>query len=144
VLALTPGTPFTITTRNTTLAGVLADGSPFTINLSSSTFATGATLTVNFVGLPLAGDYNFDGVIDGADFVRWRKLVGNTTNLTADGNRNGVIDNGDFDVWRAHFGQLAASGSTVDKSTVVPEPATMFLLILVTLRICSCRYIAES
>jgi hypothetical protein len=61
---------------------------------------------------PLAGDYNFNGVVDAADYTIWRGTLGATNDLRADGDGNGVIDSGDFDFWRAHFGGvLAGSGA---------------------------------
>src|SRR5262249_12593335 len=55
---------------------------------------------------PLTGDYNFNGVVDAADYIVWRKSVGQTgPGLAADGNLNNQIDSGDYDIWRAHFGQ---------------------------------------
>ena len=79
----------------------------------------------------LAGDYNFDGVVDAADYVVWRKSLGQTGDgLAADGNADGVVDNWDHSVWTAHFGQTAGSGSVGSLQSAVPEPATLFLLLL--------------
>jgi RHS repeat-associated protein len=61
----------------------------------------------------LPGDYNLDGSVDAADYVVWRKTVGNTVaNYSgADGDGNGIVGQGDFAVWRANFGEtLAPSG----------------------------------
>ena len=63
----------------------------------------------------LAGDYNFDGTVDAADYVVWRKV---------DGSQQG------YDTWRANFGQSVGSGSV--SNTTVPEPTTALLLILGT------------
>jgi hypothetical protein len=74
---------------------------------------------------PLAGDYNFSGVVDAADFVVWRKNVGSTTDLQADGDGDGDIDQDDYNVWRASFGRVyvdepaaATSASTVDEGVL--------------------------
>ncbi len=53
---------------------------------------------------PLAGDYNFDGVVDAGDYVLWRKLLG-TMNSIADGDGSGVVDQTDGDIWRTNFGR---------------------------------------
>lgn len=84
----------------------------------------------NFVvqGDALAGDYNSDGKVDGADFLAWQRGFGSTTNLAADGNRNGVVDAGDLDVWKNTFG-YAGSG-VADAQTAVPEPTALALLAL--------------
>jgi glycoprotein endo-alpha-1,2-mannosidase len=73
----------------------------------------------------IAGDYNFNGVVDAADFIVWRNSFNQAgVDLAADGNHNNKIDTGDYDVWRAHFGQTAASGAGVaGLNEAVPEPA---------------------
>jgi hypothetical protein len=61
----------------------------------------------------IPGDFNYDGAVDAADYVVWRKN---------DGAQAG------FDTWRAHFGQSAGSG--VSANATVPEPTTLVMLIL--------------
>jgi hypothetical protein len=52
-----------------------------------------------------AGDYNSNGVVDGADEVLWRDQNGQTAaGLTADGDGSGTVDSADYDFWRARFG----------------------------------------
>jgi hypothetical protein len=47
--------------------------------------------------LPLAGDYNRDGIVNAADYTTWRNSLGEfVANFNAaDGNGNGRIDEGD-------------------------------------------------
>jgi hypothetical protein len=81
----------------------------------------------------LTGDFNGDGVVDAADYVVWRKSLGQSgAGLVADANRSGLIDQGDFDLWRANFGRRAPIDSTLSSSSHagVPEPAGGLLLIL--------------
>lgn len=79
-----------------------------------------------------AGDYNHNHVVDAADYVLWRKTLGQVGGgLAADGNGNGVIDAGDYPVWRGQFGQSAGSGS-VSSPSVVPEPPVHLLLFLIS------------
>jgi probable HAF family extracellular repeat protein len=47
--------------------------------------------------LRLPGDFNADGLVDGADYVVWRK------------NAGGVYTQADFNTWRANFGAGAAA-----------------------------------
>ncbi len=64
----------------------------------------------------VAGDYNFDGRVDAADYTLWRDTLGSTIALDADGDRSGIIDAEDYAIWRANFGgQFLAnlSGSPV-------------------------------
>ncbi|WP_146584948.1 hypothetical protein [Posidoniimonas polymericola] len=70
------------------------------------------------------GDYNLDGVVDGADYTVWRDNQGSTTNLLADGNLNGVVDSGDLLVWRQNFGEGVQVGSA--RSTTAPEPGLLW------------------
>jgi T5SS/PEP-CTERM-associated repeat protein len=81
----------------------------------------------------LAGDYNGDGVVDGGDYVVWRRTLGQTgPDLAADGNDNGVVDAGDFAFWRSRYGDTLAPGSGTAAS--VPEPmATISFLLGLTI-----------
>ena len=56
----------------------------------------------------LPGDYNNDGLVNGADYTLCDSLGQNGTGLAADGNGDGSVEAGDFDIWRAHFGQGTA------------------------------------
>jgi T5SS/PEP-CTERM-associated repeat protein len=164
----TPGTQFdtlAVTGGSATLAGTLdvdllsftpAPGNAFQIISASGgvsgTFGTVLLPTLtganwqllygpNSVSLRVAllGDYNFNGTVDGGDYVIWRKTLNQTgTFLLADGNRNGQIDTDDYNVWRAHFGQTlpgAGSGSSSafllppsSFNNAVPEPTTFVLV----------------
>ena len=73
------------------------------------------------VSVRLAGDYNQDDAVDTADYVVWRKMLGQTgTALAADGNGNGEIDAGDYDVWTANLGlSSVARARSVTEGTLV-------------------------
>jgi prepilin-type N-terminal cleavage/methylation domain-containing protein len=86
-----------------------------------------ATLLLDVTILPegLAGDYNLDGKVDGADFLAWQRGFGTTVSPAgsgADGDGNGTIDAGDLAIWKNHFGSSASSSVAA-----VPEPTTFFL-----------------
>lgn len=84
--------------------------------------------------LPLAGDYNDDGVVDAADYVLWRKTLGQTGDgLAADGNHNGEIEIGDYGVWYTHFGATQQSASGANANAAVPEPSGMVMFLAGTL-----------
>jgi hypothetical protein len=80
--------------------------------------------------LIMPGDYNNDQVVDAADYMVWRKMLGQNVNrgTSADGDGNGVIEPADLDVWKAEFGTTAGGGGSLDAA--VPEPAAASMLLL--------------
>jgi len=78
----------------------------------------------------LPGDYNFNGIVDAADYTVWRNSLGQAGNgLMADGNHDGHVDETDYGVWKSHFGlALGEGGQAGGKSTAVPEPHGLTLL----------------
>jgi hypothetical protein len=99
-----------------------------------ATLSTGLNSPTNFqnqVGfVPGPGDYNRNKKVDAADFVVWRKTLGQTgvpLGSGADGNKNGTIDAGDFDFWAARFGDTVPGAGSGAVSA--PEPATLLLLL---------------
>jgi hypothetical protein len=107
------------------------------------TFGDGVTAPADIVLLPfaLSGDFNRNGTVDAADYVVWRKGL------------NTVFTQFDFNVWRSNFGEEFSFGSGIAtgfagflpvQSPTVPEPATMFMLILATLAIYGRRDVADS
>lgn len=73
--------------------------------------------------LPEPGDFNNNGSVDAADYVVWRDGLGTT------------YTQADYDTWRAHFGQTAASGSSLASvsQAAVPEPAAIGLSLFALL-----------
>lgn len=88
---------------------------------SSDVAIDGWSLTLVEGGLD--GDYNFDGMVDAADYTVWRDTLGSTVALNADGDGSGEIDAGDYTVWESNYG-ASASTSTVS----VPEPASLLVV----------------
>jgi hypothetical protein len=73
--------------------------------------------------LPPPGDHNQDGAVNAADYVVWRKT---------DGSPAG------YDLWRTNFGRTAGGGSHVaeslrDSDSVVPEPASVLIVLVASL-----------
>jgi hypothetical protein len=64
--------------------------------------------------LPMTGDFNGNGAVDTADYIVWRRNLGQTVlpGSAGDGNEDGWIDQNDYAIWRASFGR-----------TVNPAPA---------------------
>jgi len=77
----------------------------------------------------LAGDYNQNGVVDGADFLLWQQQFGQTgPGLAADGNSDGTVNGLDLAIWEANFG--TAAPSPLATATAIPEPSTLWLLLI--------------
>lgn len=72
-------------------------------------------VSITLLGTVAPGDYNFDGSVDAADYVVWRKNQGTPQ---------------EYEDWRSHFGQTAGSGATSSFNAAVPEPSSALLLIL--------------
>ena len=74
----------------------------------------------------LFGDYDGNGMIQTADYTKWRADFGKAVaaGSGADGNGNGGVDAADYAVWRKTSSGGAASGSAV-----VPEPGAMGLVL---------------
>ncbi|MBL9162048.1 MAG: metallophosphoesterase [Planctomycetaceae bacterium] len=69
------------------------------------------------------GDFDYDGVVDGDDFLVWQRQLGSTTDLAADGNDDGVVDQADLAIWKSHYGPGGIAATAVN--AVTPEPRTL-------------------
>lgn len=75
----------------------------------------------------LVGDFNGNNVVDGADYVVWRKSIGDLdVGLAADANHDLHIDQADYELMRANFGMTMPAGSSL--IAAIPEPASISLL----------------
>ena len=88
-------------------------------------------------GLP-AGDYNFDGAVNAADYNVWRSSFGSTTQAEADGNGNGVVDAADYIVWRNARDSVSGGAAGGIGPAAVPEPASL-LLVTIAVALACCR-----
>jgi arylsulfatase A-like enzyme len=96
------------------LQNVYATADPGHIADLSARLAELATSQGNPPFLP--GDFNLDGSVDAADYVRWRFEVSQTmvAQLTADSNGDGIVDDADYQIWRRNFGRT--TGNLVQQS----------------------------
>ena len=76
----------------------------------------------------IPGDYNFDGAVDAADYVLWRK-----TPDDHGGDPDGYI------TWRSHFGMTSGPGSGSSSNVTAPEPTTLVTLMLTAAGSCLLR-----
>ena len=96
--------------------------------------------------IPLpSGDYNGNGTVDTADYVIWRKALGQSDmspiGFLADGDGDGQVDQNDYNIWRTNYGETTARGSL--GSAGVPEPAAWLMLVVAFLPLfgAACRRI---
>jgi hypothetical protein len=72
------------------------------------------------------GDYNHDHAVDSADYIVWRKTLGEVgAGLAADGDWSGRVDKGDLEVLRTHLGTSTGGGAG---NGAIPEPANGVLV----------------
>jgi len=59
--------------------------------------------------IPLAGDFNVDGVVNSADYTHWKDNLGNNS-LALNGNGSGAatVVQADYDLWKENFGRPGA------------------------------------
>jgi len=74
----------------------------------------------------LAGDFNRDGIVDAADYTVWRDNVGKPAGTLVNDPTGNTIGDVQFSLWKANFGAYSAGLG----AAVVPEPASIFMLLM--------------
>jgi len=83
-----------------------------------------SNVVVEFVSVTgLLGDFDYDGDVDGADFLKWQQTFGSTIDLMADGNLDGIVNGPDLEIWENNYGMTAS----LPLQTAVPEPSSLLL-----------------
>lgn len=72
------------------------------------------------------GDANYNGIVDGDDFLSWQRTFGLTLDPSTDGDGNYEVNGDDFLLWQRNYG----ASLPLDPVVSVPEPATLVLLFL--------------
>jgi hypothetical protein len=87
-----------------------------------------------------AGDFNFDGEVNGADLLTWQRELGSTAaypGMGADANCDGLVDDADLSMWSADIAAaLAAASGQIAVQAAVPEPAALGLAVIGGLACC--------
>ena len=100
--------------------GALDSGAQFTSSLITGT----GLLQVSTYVAPIPGDFDKNGIVDGADLTQWQDDFGQNGDSDADGD--GDSDGADFLTWQRNLGSGAMS---LASSQAVPEPSTLVLLM---------------
>jgi alpha-tubulin suppressor-like RCC1 family protein len=102
--------------------------------------ATHALAIIEPVVAPVAGDFNSDGQVNLADYTVWRDSLGMTgTDLAADANEDHVVSASDYTHWKENFGRVAHTIPEATSASLVPEPATRWLPLLLLATMCGQR-----
>lgn len=103
---------------------------------------------ISIVAAGVAGDFDDDGDVDGADFLLWQRQFDTSQDLFtgADGDGDGQVTVTDLELWQQHYGVNAwVNSSPASLSMVVPEPSALksaFITMLCFL-LARCRYVAS-
>jgi hypothetical protein len=90
------------------------------VDLLDTVAATDAALVDWLTPVYVAGDFDGDGDVDGADFVVWQTnfpLASGATFAQGDADGDGDVDGADFVVWQTNFPTPPAPGAAL-----LPEP----------------------
>jgi hypothetical protein len=122
---------------NNTAAGGTEGLANLTLQPGSEYFAriTGSTANVQLYELSLtaavlfpSGDFDKNGVVDGADFLLWQREFGATgASLAADANHDNRVNAADLSLWQAHFGETTAGA--LPSIQQIPESPTYALAL---------------
>ncbi|HMO87485.1 MAG TPA: dockerin type I repeat-containing protein, partial [Lacipirellulaceae bacterium] len=83
--------------------------------------------SLSATAVAVSGDFNGDGLVNGADLLLWQRDLGTAGPSLADGDGNGVVDAGDLAIWQIQF--AAAHGAAFAAGGAVPEPAAWALTL---------------
>jgi PEP-CTERM motif len=78
----------------------------------------------------LVGDYNDDDIVDELDHAEWVTVFGDTVSpgTGADGNGNGVVDAADYVLWRKTLGNMAGGGPDGTRLAVLESSGSSLAL----------------
>jgi GH35 family endo-1,4-beta-xylanase len=105
----------------------------YEITIGEQTFTldlTKGTSEYSLIVGPESADFDFDGDVDGRDFLTWQRGFGavDATFAQGDANYDGQVNELDIAVWHAGY-----SGETLTASASVPEPGSVVALMSLSL-----------
>jgi pectate lyase len=112
-----------------TAASIIGNFDSITDGFYVQKLGTSLMLSIGVAPL-LAGDYNEDGVVDAADYTRWRDNLGAPAGTLPNDGDGGEIGQAQYDTWKANFGQAADAGSSAVAIEAVPEPASLLTFLI--------------
>jgi hypothetical protein len=124
-----PAEPQATATDSTFTAGVSGIAFKEDEDNTTATFRYVAARDTPFVD-SVAGDYDDDFDVDGADFLVWQQDLGSASELAADGSGNGVVDGDDLPVWAGAFGATPPAAAAAQPA---PEPASFVSALMASL-----------
>jgi hypothetical protein len=117
IAGLDLGETLVLTDRNQKLTGRLLDGTSFEFDLNSTQFypmdffSPAAILQLT---LALPGDFNFNGIVDAADYTLWRNGL------------RSLYNQNHYALWKSNLGRTSGSGAG---RLSVPEPSQGIFLL---------------
>jgi cytochrome c peroxidase len=103
----------------------------FLKTLTDQSFLSNEIFSNPFV--PLPGDFDDNGLVDGADLALWNADFGATVNADADADGDGDADGADFLAWQRNLGrswQDMTIPPSAPASAAVPEPSAGLILAI--------------
>jgi hypothetical protein len=76
----------------------------------------------------LFGDYNGDHIVNAADYTVWRNNLNSNVSMPNDATP-GMVTDADYGVWKMNFGNMSGTGLSSTQIAVVPEPASLLLIL---------------
>jgi hypothetical protein len=101
--------------NNTFAVGTNGDQWTFELDLPNGRWRT----FTNAAPPAQVGDYNSNGLVDAADYTRWRDNLGAPAGTLPNDADGGVIGQAQYDTWKANFGQ--GSAYWVARSPQLPD-----------------------
>ena len=89
-------------------------------------------LLITSAKLSNPADFDFDGDVDGVDFLRWQRGLGKALPNPADGDTNNdrAVNAADLTIIRQQFGAPSAVPAIEPIQSAVPEPSGTFLALV--------------